>query len=204
MRSYNIEKIATMGAEMERMFVETKNVQPSDVGSAIGCIISGSCRLRQEGTLRVIPERMLYVIDNRTQSVENLTNRDGTFEQVLLRVGFDGKSSDALTSHRERERFNNAILQGIVSNLTIGELADMCCYSVSTFKRRFNQHYNQSPHKWMLRCRLMLAAKIMSMTDISITELSSLCGFVNVSHFIATFRRHFGITPSSLRNHSQE
>ena len=80
----------------------------------------------------------------------------------------------------------------------------MCCYSVQTFNRRFNQHFNESPHKWLLRCRLMLAAKIMSKTNISITELSSLCGFINVSHFIATFRRHFGITPASLKNYSRE
>ena len=150
----------------------------------------------------MIPERMLYVIDNRTESVENITNNEGSFEQVLFMV--ESNSSVAPSGDRERERFNNAIMQGIVYNLTIEELATMCCYSVSTFKRRFNQQFNESPHKWLLRCRLMLAAKIMSKTNISITELSSLCGFVNVSHFIATFRRHFGITPSTLRDRSRE
>jgi AraC-like DNA-binding protein len=140
---------------------------------------------------------MLYVIDKHTESVENITNKEGSFEQVLFVV--ESNSGTTSTSSRERERFTNAIMQGIVYNLSIEELATMCCYSVSTFKRRFNQHFNESPHKWLLRCRLMLAAKIMSKTDISITELSSLCGFVNVSHFIATFRRHFGVTPSSLK-----
>lgn len=204
MRGYSIEKMALLRTEMEQMFMESKELKTPNVcnSSAIGCIISGSCRLKQEGALRVIPERMLYVIDNRTESVENITNSEGSFEQVLFMF-----ESDANMSHpsaRERERFTNAIMQGIVSNLTIEELATMCCYSVSTFKRRFNQHFNESPHKWLLRCRLMLAAKIMSKTNISITELSSLCGFVNVSHFIATFRRHFGITPSSLKSTSRE
>ena len=188
-----------MRTKMEQMFVDSNDMTSRDVcnSSAVGCIINGSCKLRQDGALRVIPERMLYVIDKHTESVENITNKEGSFEQVLFVV--ESNSGTTSTSSRERERFTNAIMQGIVYNLSIEELATMCCYSVSTFKRRFNQHFNESPHKWLLRCRLMLAAKIMSKTDISITELSSLCGFVNVSHFIATFRRHFGVTPSSLK-----
>ena len=188
-----------MRTEMEQMFVDSNDLTSRDVcnSSAVGCIINGSCKLMQDGALRVIPERMLYVIDKHTESVENITNKEGSFEQVLFVV--ESNSGTISTSSRERERFTNAIMQGIVYNLSIEELATMCCYSVSTFKRRFNQHFNESPHKWLLRCRLMLAAKIMSKTNISITELSSLCGFVNVSHFIATFRRHFGVTPSSLK-----
>ena len=188
-----------MLTEMEQMFVDSNDLISRDVcnSSAVGCIINGSCKLMQDGALRVIPERMLYVIDKHTESVENITNKEGSFEQVLFVV--ESNSGTTSTSSRERERFTNAIMQGIVYNLSIEELATMCCYSVSTFKRRFNQHFNESPHKWLLRCRLMLAAKIMSKTNISITELSSLCGFVNVSHFIATFRRHFGVTPSSLK-----
>ena len=199
MRGYSIEKMALLRTKMEQMFVDSNDLTSRDVcnSSAVGCIINGSCKLRQDGALRVIPERMLYVIDKHTESVENITNKEGSFEQVLLVV--ESNSGTTSTSSRERERFTNAIMQGIVYNLSIEELATMCCYSVSTFKRRFNQHFNESPHKWLLRCRLMLAAKIMSKTDISITELSSLCGFVNVSHFIATFRRHFGVTPSSLK-----
>lgn len=199
MRGYSIEKMALLRTKMEQMFVDSNDLTSRDVcnSSAVGCIINGSCKLRQDGALRVIPERMLYVIDQHTDSVENITNKEGSFEQVLLVV--ESNSGTTCTSSRERERFTNAIMQGIVYNLSIEELATMCCYSVSTFKRRFNQHFNESPHKWLLRCRLMLAAKIMSKTNISITELSSLCGFVNVSHFIATFRRHFGVTPSSLK-----
>lgn len=199
MRGYSIEKMALLRTEMEQMFVDSNDLISRDVcnSSAVGCIINGSCKLMQDGALRVIPERMLYVIDKHTESVENITNKEGSFEQVLFVV--ESNSGTTSTSSRERERFTNAIMQGIVYNLSIEELATMCCYSVSTFKRRFNQHFNESPHKWLLRCRLMLAAKIMSKTNISITELSSLCGFVNVSHFIATFRRHFGVTPSSLK-----
>ena len=191
--------MALLLTEMEQMFVDSNDLISRDVcnSSAVGCIINGSCKLMQDGALRVIPERMLYVIDKHTESVENITNKEGSFEQVLFVV--ESNSGTTSTSSRERERFTNAIMQGIVYNLSIEELATMCCYSVSTFKRRFNQHFNESPHKWLLRCRLMLAAKIMSKTNISITELSSLCGFVNVSHFIATFRRHFGVTPSSLK-----
>lgn len=204
MQRSSMDMSATFGAKVEHVVAESQDVLSLNVKcGAVGCIINGSCKLEHEGASRIIPERRLYVIDNHTQHVEHFTNHEGLFEQVLLRISDDSVAGMSDTNRRERERFDNAILQGIVSNLSIEELANMCYYSVSTFKRRFIKLYHLPPHKWMLRCRLMLAAQIMQKADISISDVSSLCGFVNVSHFIATFRRHFDTTPSHLKHHNR-
>lgn len=100
---------------------------------------------------------------------------------------------------REAERFERAIINGVIDGLSIEELAKSCCYSLSTFKRRFSEQYNLPPHRWILRCRLSLACLILSTTDESISSVASTCGFINNSHFIATFRRHFGLTPRQYR-----
>lgn len=104
-----------------------------------------------------------------------------------------------LLTNREAERFERAIINGVIDGLSIEELAKSCCYSLSTFKRRFSELYNLPPHRWILRCRLSLACLILSTTDESISSVASTCGFINNSHFIATFRRHFGLTPRQYR-----
>ena len=104
---------------------------------------------------------------------------------------------------REAERFERAIIDGVMLGLSIDELAKICCYSLSTFKRRFSEQYNIPPHRWMLQCRMHLACLILTTTDAPITSVATTCGFVNNSHFIATFRRHVGITPRQFRYQSR-
>jgi AraC-like DNA-binding protein len=136
------------------------------------------------------------------QSSERATSYDGELIQDSYCssecVGQSGQSIRQLTD-REAQRFERAIINGVIDGLSIEELAKSCCYSLSTFKRRFNEYYNLPPHRWILRCRLNLACLILSTTDESISDVASICGFVNNSHFIATFRRHFALTPRQYR-----
>ena len=124
-------------------------------------------------------------------------------ERVIWRIMREQASHHVDTCSRVDEsdivRMEHAVFEGIMSNLSIEELADRCCCSLSTFKRRFHNHYHISPHRWMLRCRLELAKEVLMTTPASITDIAMRCGFVNNSHFIATFRRHFNITPLKFR-----
>ena len=106
-------------------------------------------------------------------------------------------------TEREAERFESAIVNGIIDGHSIEELARSCCYSLSTFKRRFSEQYSLPPHRWMLHCRLSLACQILTETNEPISSVSQICGFVNNSHFIATFRRHYGITPRQYRTNER-
>jgi AraC-like DNA-binding protein len=200
MCDYNIQNMALLGVEIEHIVLDGNNISSVNARShcAVGCIISGSCRMLHNGQMRIISERELYVIDNEIQNIECFANNGGKFEQIILHINMSNNTSESAVTHRERERFDSAILQGIVANLSIEELADKCCYSVSTFKRRFRERYSASPHKWFLSCRLDIAAMILRHADIPTRYIAALCGFVNVSHFIATFKRRFGTTPSRI------
>ncbi len=99
----------------------------------------------------------------------------------------------------DAERLERAVIDGVMYNLSIEELSDRCCCSLSTFKRRFHKHFNISPHRWILLCRLKLAKELLTSTDGSIADIAMQCGFVNNSHFIATFRRYYNITPLKYR-----
>ena len=108
-----------------------------------------------------------------------------------------------ILTDREAERFEKAIMNGVIEGLSIDELAKRCCYSLSTFKRRFSEQYSLPPHKWMLQCRLNLACEILKSTDEPISSVATICGFINNSHFIATFRRHYRTTPRQYRQNTK-
>ncbi len=120
-----------------------------------------------------------------------------------IRQQMDEDSAESKLSERENERLGQAIVEGVIQGLSIEELAEICCCSPSTFKRRFVDQYNVSPHRWILQCRIRLACRILSTTDISIADVASTCGFINTSHFIAKFKRHMEMTPLQYRVHSR-
>lgn len=61
--------------------------------------------------------------------------------------------------------------------------------------RVFRQLVGAPPHRYLLRVRLARAADLLREGE-SVTETSFRCGFENLSHFIRSFRRAYGVTPS--------
>lgn len=84
-------------------------------------------------------------------------------------------------------------------NLSIGAFATLCGRSLSTFKREFRQHYGVSPGRWLLEQRLECAARLLSATSTSITDVVYECGFEHPAHFTRAFKLRFGQTPTEYR-----
>lgn len=117
---------------------------------------------------------------------------------IVLHLDIEISDNSAGTDDREDERFAKAIEIGLKSTVAIEELASICCQSVSTFKRKFRARYSASPHRWFMLRKLEIAYKIISEQDVAICELTKLCGYSNTSHFIAAFRKRYGISPARL------
>lgn len=87
------------------------------------------------------------------------------------------------------------------AKLAIPELAAAANLSESHFRRSFKQCFGIAPQEFILQQRLRQAAKMLTQTDRSITEVSLDCGFGDQSHFSRQFGRFFGETPRSYRLH---
>lgn len=135
----------------------------------------------------------------QNSNTNNILCNDQLLQERVVTMLREHSSGQTQEDSRESKRFESAMLQGIVANLSIEEIAQMCCYSVSTFKRRFGERYQMPPHRWMLVCRMNLACEMLRSTRAATSDIATRCGFVNVSHFIATFRRHHGMTPTQYR-----
>lgn len=125
-------------------------------------------------------------------------------ELMTLHIDIEICDNYGSSGEREDERFARAIEYGIRSAAAVDELAEMCCQSVSTFKRHFRARYSMSPHRWFTLRKLEIAYKIILERDIAIVELTKLCGFNNPSHFIAAFRKRYGISPARLGKQLRE
>ncbi|MBQ5595209.1 MAG: helix-turn-helix transcriptional regulator [Alistipes sp.] len=193
------------GAVMEYVYRSSDATELLEsVGYDIVCIINGSCRFVEQGVEHELFENSAYIFGSGSRQVTNRVDEAGQFREIIIHIDKDELFGRMRHSSRAQERFEAAILRGISSNLSIEELAGMCCLSASTFKRRFRERYSSSPHKWFLGCRLDIAAMILRHADIPTRNIASLCGFINVSHFIATFKRRFGTTPSHVSRREEQ
>ena len=84
-------------------------------------------------------------------------------------------------------------------NLKLEEYARLSNRSLSAFKRDFQKHFNTTPGKWLLEKRLHHAMHLLSNTNKTVSETAFESGFENPSHFSRSFRQHFGIAPTAVK-----
>jgi AraC-like DNA-binding protein len=84
-------------------------------------------------------------------------------------------------------------------NLSLEEYARLCHRSLSSFKRDFQSHFQETPGKWLLGKRLDYSAALLRTSKMNVTEIAFESGFEDVSHFSRVFKKRFGMPPMSYR-----
>lgn len=91
----------------------------------------------------------------------------------------------------------------IVGNLhrkiTVQELAQVACLSVSRFHEVFRDVSGVTPHQFLMQTRLEQAIQLLTSTPLSVSEISYRTGFSSQSALTNALRKHKGITPSKLQ-----
>lgn len=64
------------------------------------------------------------------------------------------------------------------------------------------RYYHTSPYRYLIRCRVEEAVRLLTETDASVSEIADACGFANPSHFSAVLRRCTGLSPRALRKNA--
>ena len=71
--------------------------------------------------------------------------------------------------------------------------------SETNFRRVFQQVMGISPIEYVINTRINRAKELVRHTDLSVSEISSLCGFKDVEHFCRTFKKRTGVSTSNYR-----
>ena len=81
-------------------------------------------------------------------------------------------------------------------------VADLCALiqrSEAHFSRSFKRTFGESPHSFVVRRRVELAAEYMLTTDASLSDIALRCGFTDQAHLCKHFRQAAGQTPAAWR-----
>ena len=65
--------------------------------------------------------------------------------------------------------------------------------------RIFKQRYGVPPYRYLIGLRIDYASDLLRESSLSVTQVCHRSGFNSLSHFITTFRRHTGMSPSQFR-----
>jgi AraC-like DNA-binding protein len=129
------------------------------------------------------------------------------FKELVLSLMVNSENTELLSFLKELESNSRVSIHQIMQNnfsynLSIADLANLSCRSVSTFKRDFKKHFNETPARWVLMKRLNMAKELLQNTSLPVTEVSMECGFENSAHFSRVFKDKTGISPLHFRQQS--
>jgi AraC-like DNA-binding protein len=87
----------------------------------------------------------------------------------------------------------------ITSRVLVADLCALVWRSEAHFSRSFRGTFGCSPHSFVIRRRVALAAKNMLRTHMSLSDIALECGFVDQAHLCKHFRAVAGETPAAWR-----
>jgi AraC family transcriptional regulator len=101
----------------------------------------------------------------------------------------------------------NRVVDYIQANLdtplSINRLSEVACFSEFHFNRIFKKAMGESVYKFVRRLRLEKSAGLLlTKPETSITEIALICGFSTSSSFAKSFKNHFNMSATELRNNS--
>jgi AraC-like DNA-binding protein len=159
-------------------------------------------------------DKLLY---NFMESIDVLLDNPNLADDVMVKIKLiefillisktqnAGSHLDFLSAifRKNETEFKDTINNNLYSNLSVEEFAHLCGLSVSSFKRKFKEVYNESPKKYVSKRKLLKASKLLISGNLRISDIAYDCGYETISTFNRSFKTHFGQSPSEYQmNHT--
>jgi AraC family transcriptional regulator len=116
--------------------------------------------------------------------------------QPAERIADDGK--ERLLAWQARKVLDY-IDKHITSRVPVADLCALVWCSEAHFSRSFRGTFGYSPHAFVVRRRVELAANYMLKTDMFLSDIALECGFADQAHLCKHFRVVIGETPAAWR-----
>jgi AraC-like DNA-binding protein len=117
---------------------------------------------------------------------------------IVDNYGGEGLATGGLAPQASRA-IHELIEKHLRRGVSVPELAEAAGLSVHHFIKSFRQSEGFTPHALLLQRRMERAIGLLLNRKESVEEIALMVGFSSPSHFISTFRKLVGVTPSLLR-----
>ena len=78
----------------------------------------------------------------------------------------------------------------------VEDVADRLEVSAGHLSRVFSEAVGMPPGKYLKKCRIQYARKLLEQGDIPVHLIADMCGFTSANYFAKVFRSEFGMSPS--------
>jgi AraC-like DNA-binding protein len=104
------------------------------------------------------------------------------------------------------ERLTNYVQEQMTNNevLTSEYLANKMCMSLSQLNRKLNTMTGLSSSSFVLHLRMEKARRMLSTSDVPISDIAVNCGIDDAGYFTRVFKQLYHITPSQFRKQLHE
>jgi AraC family transcriptional regulator len=102
-------------------------------------------------------------------------------------------------SSRCEAKIKDLVQSHLNGDLTVEQLASACNLSQATFLRAFRETMGKTPHRWLQQQRIEKAVDLLQFSQTPLSEIASVCGFSDQSHFTRAFVQAMGIAPGAWR-----
>jgi len=141
-----------------------------------------------EEQLAFLLERLLIRHRQIVDSARGLpARRAATRREIFRRVAL---ATDFIHSSYQRQ-------------LALKDMASAACLSRHHFLRLFKTVHHMTPHEFLQRKRTLVAARLLSHTDLPVTDVVRRVGFDSRSTLFRSLRRFHGLTPRDCRRLSE-
>lgn len=96
-------------------------------------------------------------------------------------------------------KFEEVIQSNLYSDLDLNEFAALCHMSLSTFKRKFKEVYDESPAKYFSKMKMKKAAALLMNKEIRVSDVAYDLGYDSMTSFNRAFKDQMGKSPSEYR-----
>jgi AraC family transcriptional regulator len=83
-------------------------------------------------------------------------------------------------------------------SIDLETISQVACLNREYFIRQFKSYFKITPAQYLIRKRMDAAKHLLQTSDISITEICQLVGYLDLSSFGKLFRRYYNFSPTDL------
>ena len=91
------------------------------------------------------------------------------------------------------------IQQNFMEKISLKEFGEQFHLSEKYISRYFKEHFHITLSQYITHLRLEYAKQLLQDTDIPVTEIAMQSGYQNVSYFIRSFKKTYGVSPLKYR-----
>lgn len=148
------------------------------------------------------------------RTLYNESNADEIYKDLLLDnqlnvliINIIRRSEILLSLEEDQNKTNkdclfieNYLSTHYKENITLDKLADLTFINKFYLSHIFKQHSGYSPIQFLLKKRINVSIKLLTTTDLGISQIASVVGFGNSSYFSQYFKREMNISPTQYRS----